>query len=39
MNTSIIVIIEAIQEIFKFIKENNLNETEKELLLLLINNN
>ena len=39
MNTLIIVIIEAVQEIFKFIKENNLNETQKELLFLLINNN
>jgi len=36
MNTT--VIIEALQQIFIIIKENNLNETEIEQLFLLINN-
>ena len=37
MNTT--VVIEAVQQIFNIIKENNLNETEIEQLFLLINNN
>ena len=36
MNTT--VIIEALQQIFIIIQENNLNETEIEQLFLLINN-
>jgi len=36
MNTTIII--EALQQIFIIIKENNLNETEIEQLFLLINN-
>ena len=36
MNTT--VVIEAVQQIFNIIKENNLNEIEIEHLFLLINN-